>query len=51
MYSRAVGCLPMFFVAPAYNFALKSLNLMPKPKTPLGTIVELFGIALGLWVT
>ena len=51
MYSRAVGCLPMFFVAPAYNFALKSLNLMPKPKTPLGTVVELFGIALGLWVT
>ena len=51
MYSRAVGCCPMFFVAPAYNFLLKSMNLMPKPKTPLGNIVELFGIAIGLWIT
>ena len=51
MYSRAVGCVPMFLVAPAYNFALKSMNLMPKPKTPLGNLVEIFGITIGLWIT
>ena len=51
MYSRAAGCFPMFFVAPAYNFALKSMNLLPKPKTPLGYAAELGGIAIGLWMT
>ncbi len=48
MQCRAVATLPMFFVAPVYNYVLRRLNLMPKPKTPLGFAVELFGIAIGL---
>ena len=51
MYSRAVGCCPMFFAAPAFNAVIGAMGLMPKPKTPAATAVELTGIAFGLWLT
>ena len=50
MFSRLVYCIPIFFVPAIWNLGLKSLKLMPKPKTPLGTFVEVLGVALGLGI-
>ena len=48
--SRAFGCLPLFFISPAYNHAVAAAGLMPKAKVPR-TMVELIGIGFGLFAT
>ena len=48
MISRLIYLIPVFFVPALWNMGLKRLKLMPKPKTPLGNLVEIAGVALGL---
>ena len=48
--ARAFGCLPLFFISPAYNAAVQAAGLMPKNKVPR-TMVELIGIGFGLLAT
>ena len=50
IWSRTAYLVPIFFTPVLWNFALKKLNLLPKPKTPLAAGVEVCGVALGLWV-
>jgi hypothetical protein len=48
--SRAFGCLPLFFISPAWNAAVTAAGAMPKSKVPR-TMVELIGIGFGLLAT
>ena len=48
--ARAFGCLPLFFISPAYNAAVQAAGLMPQAKVPR-TMVELGGIGIGLLAT
>ena len=50
IWSRTAYLVPIFFTPALWNLALKKMNLMPKPKTPLGIGVEACGVALGLWL-
>ena len=50
MKSRAFGCLPLFFISPAWNAAVTAMGAMPKSKVPR-TMVELIGIGFGLLAT
>ena len=43
--SRAAFNVPIFFAPFFWNQAVKSLNLMPKAKTPAGVLVEFCGVA------
>ena len=48
--SRTIYNSPVFIAPALWNMALKKMNLMPKPKTPLGMLVEGTGVAIGLWL-
>ena len=48
--ARAFGCLPLFFISPAYNAAVAAAGLMPAARVPK-TMVELIGIGFGLLAT
>ena len=48
IWSRTLGTVPVFLFPILWNTTLKTMKLMPKPKTPLGNIVETVGVALGL---
>ena len=48
--SRAAFNIPIFFAPFFWNQAFRSLNLMPKSKTPAGLLVEFGGVAFGLYL-